>query len=103
VLNRARMRDEVAKRTGYRPDVVAHLLDVLEGVVRDELMQQGEVVFRGLFRITPGIRTYAGKPATKHVSLLEEQRTPVSIRRIVLAIRPVRSLRRKLSEVPLPG
>ena len=103
MLTHAKMRDRIAKQTGYRPDVVAHVLDALGAVVRDELVQQGEVVFRGLFRVIPGVRTYAGKPTVKRVSLLEEERVPVNIRRIVLTIRPVRSLRQRLSGVPLPG
>ena len=98
MLTHAKMRDRIAKQTGYRPDVVAHVLDALGAVVRE-----GEVVFRGLFRVIPGVRTYAGKPTVKRVSLLEEERVPVNIRRIVLTIRPVRSLRQRLSGVPLPG
>ena len=92
MLTRAKMRDEVARRTGYRPDVVAHVLDRLDEVVREELLQQGEVVFRGLFRIVPGRRAFPRKVGE----------VATGAPRITLVIRPVREFRKKLSTVLLP-
>lgn len=93
MLTRARLRDVVAKRTGLSKSVVAHVLDSVEDVVREELVQQGEVVFRGLFRITPVQRVYASFQRTK-------DGLPVSkVPRIILTIRPTRSLRKKLTAV----
>lgn len=89
MLTYARMRDEVARRTGYRPDVVAHVLDKLEEVVRAELLQQGEVVFRGLFRITPGRRMFYSAYWS----------TGARVERIVLSVKPVRAFRSALSRV----
>jgi hypothetical protein len=86
------MRDEVARRTGYQPDVVAHVLDRLEEVVREELLQQGEVVFRGLFRIVPGRRAFPRFPGS----------SSDKIERITLTLRPVREFRKKLSAVLPP-
>jgi hypothetical protein len=99
MLTHAGMRDKIAEQTGYRPDVVAHILDALGVVVRDELVQQGEVVFRGLFRIVPTRRSYVSRP-WKRVDGNTQDRV---VSRIILGVRPVRSLRRQLSGVPLPG
>jgi len=93
VLTRARLRDAVAKRTGLPRSVVAQVLDAVEVLVREELVQQGTVVFQGLFRITPTQREYASFQRTK-------DGLPVSkVPRIILTIRPTRSLRKKLTAV----
>jgi len=104
MLTRAKMRDAIAKRTGYHPGVVAHVLDELEQLVEGELLQQGEVVFRGLFRVVPSVRTYRRAVKKKGPGLLDPQETSYApVPRIILSIRPVRSLRRKLTDVLRSG
>lgn len=91
MLTHARLRDAVAARTGVPRSVVAHVLDTTYVVVREELLRQGEVTFRGLFRVVPSTRVY--RP-------LGGKLPPV--RRIFLTLRPVRTLRQALSAVQLP-
>jgi len=95
VLTRARLRDAIAKRTGVPQPAVAQVLDALEDLVREELLQQGEVVFRGLFRVTPVRRTYVSNPR-------EVGAEPRNVHRIILTIRPTVSLRKKLTAVLAP-
>ncbi len=92
MLTRAKMRDGLAERTGLKPAVIAHVLDKLEDMIREELTQQGEVMFRGLFRVVPVRRTYVSQPWSGDAE-------PHNIHRIILTIRPVRSLRKSLSQV----
>ena len=89
MLTHARMRDVIAQRTGYPPDVVAHVLDQLEATVLEELLQQGEVIFRGLFRVVPRKQSFPNHP----------QAATGRVERITLAVRPTRALRKKLSAV----
>lgn len=83
-LTRARLRDRIAKRTGYPKKVVAHVLDAMLDEITAELMAQGEVHFRGLFRLETKIR---------EVSLPDKKR----LKRVVLGVKPVRSFRQKLN------
>lgn len=102
MLTRARMRDTIAKRTGLRAPVVAQVLDTLEDLVREELLQQGEVVFQGLFRVVPGRRLYRAKPWNQGSEVEAGLQGPRMIPRIILTVRPVSSLRKKLSAVLAP-
>lgn len=97
MLTRARLRDEIVRRTGYRRDVIAHVLDEMEKVVRDELVQQGEVMLRGLFRVVPVRRPYARRVKDPLAVSAHER----YVDRLVLTIRPVRALRKALSAVVL--
>lgn len=103
MLTRAKLRDGIARRTGYRRDVVAHVLDVLEDMVREELVQQGEVAFRGLFRVVPVQRSYRRIVKKAGRGLLDPPLEHAPLRRIILTIRPMRSLRKKLTDVLQPG
>jgi hypothetical protein len=103
MLTHTRMRDEVAARTGYTKDVVAHVLDELGVLIEEEFLQQGEVILRGLFRVIPTIRTYRRDTVVGNPLHGEDAVQRAEVRRIILTIRPVRSLRKKLSGVPLPG
>lgn len=99
MLTRAKLRDGIAARTGYKKDIVAHVLDVLGEMVEEEILQQGAVALRGLFRIVPVARAYRAKPwnqGEEREAGLQGQRT---VRRIILTIRPMRTLRRKLTGV----
>ena len=101
MLTRARLRDSVARRTGLPRSVVAQVLDAVEDLVREELVQQGEVAFRGLFRIVPVRRLYRRvKPGqTARLPAGEDDLRYEDIARIILTIRPMRSLRKKLTAV----
>lgn len=90
MLTRARLRDKIVERTGYRQDVVAHILDVMEELMRAELVAQGEIMLRGLFRVTTVQRGYRPRKGS----------AGPAPRRIVLLIKPTRILRRKLNQVP---
>ena len=103
MLTHAKLRDGIAARTGYKKDVVAHVLDVLGEMVEEEILQQGEVVLQGLFRVVPVSRAYRAKPwnqGTETEAGLQGQRM---VRRIILTIRPMRTLRKKLTGVLPPG
>ena len=89
-LTTASLRDRIAKSTGLPKHLVAHVLDALIDEMRSELMGQGELHIRGLFRI------YTSQ---KDVVLsADNSRT----RRVLLQVRPVRSFRRALNTI-LPG
>ncbi len=103
MLTRARLRDAISARTGYRKDIVAHVLDVFEDVVRDELLQQGEVALRGLFRIVPVQRAYRRVVRKAGRGLLDPPLEHAPLRRIILTIRPVRAFRKQLTDVLPPG
>ncbi len=92
MLTRARMRDRIAERTELKAPIVAQVLDALEDLIREELTQQGSVVFRGLFRIVPIRRKFAARIGDK------EQR----VERIVLVVKTSTSLRDRLSSVLSP-
>ena len=102
MLTHARLRDEIAARTGYKPGVVAHVLVTAQVVIREELLQQGEVVLKGLFRVVPIVRQYNAR-RWRRDSLAQVDAPPPPVRRIVLTIKPVRALRLRLSAVPLSG
>lgn len=93
MLTRARMRDRIAKRTGLPSSVVAQVLDSLEDLVREELLQQGEVVFRDLFRIVSVRQRFPAQVPGDPVAQVE---------RLKLSIRPVTSMKKKLSAVLAP-
>ena len=97
MLTRAKLRDEIVRKTKYRPDVVAHVLDVFEELVRAELLQQGEVSLRGLFRVVPVRRLFYRQPRTKPST--EKPAKQETVERIVLTIRPMRALRDQLTAV----
>ena len=105
MLTRTRLRDGIVERTGLRQSVVALALDTMEEMIREELLQQGEVVFRGLFRVTPVRRVYKAsrRVQERQSELLHGTSGPVTVSRIILTLRPVRTLRRKLSAVLRPS
>lgn len=88
-LTRAKLRDRISDSTGLPRSVVAQVLDALEHEARLELLAQGEVHFRGLFRVRAVRKTIKtpGKEAAEG---------------IVLYVRPVRAFKRALRAV-LPG
>lgn len=88
-LTRARLRDRIAKETGYPPGVVAHVLDTLIDEMRAELLGQGEIYFRGLLRISVGLRetTFPGKK--KRIQTM-------------LNVKPVRPFRQRMNELSYP-
>lgn len=94
MLTHARMRDLIAKSSGLPGHVVAHVLDEQEKLIQRELEQQGEVVFRGLFRIVPSRRMYRRRTELGPVV--------TTIEKIILTVRPLRDLRLRLNAVLAP-
>lgn len=94
MLTHARMRDLIAKSSGLPSHVVAYVLDEQEKLIQRELEQQGEVVFRGLFRVVPSRRTYRRRTELGPVV--------TTIEKIILTVRPLRDLRLRLNAVLTP-
>lgn len=78
----------IAKKTGYPVSVIRHILDAQTDIMRAQLIQQGEVVFSGLFRLTSVLRT---------VEVIDKKKVRVKVRRILLQVKPVKSFRQELS------
>ena len=88
-LTTAGLRDRIAKRTGVPPKVVALVLDTLIDEVHRELMGQGEVHLRGLFRV-----------ATRQKTVVTPDKN--RFERVLLSIKPVRSFRDRLNTLTPP-
>ena len=87
-LDYAKLRDQVASRTGIPRTVVAHVLDATLASIEAELMQQGELHLRGLFRVTTSTKRVASW-GVKCAGPL----------RVILNVRPVRAFRVRLNSL----
>ena len=85
-LTYATLRDRIARRTGMPRSVVAHVLDGLIREMSDELLGQGEIYLRGLFRLS----------SVKREFVMPGKRT---MSRLSLRVRPVRTFRQRLNRV----
>jgi nucleoid DNA-binding protein len=84
----ARMVKELARRTGYSDAAIGHILEQQLEVMKAAIIQEEDILFRGLFRIIPSERNY---------SVQEPGGGRKAVTRTALTVRPVRSFRKELN------
>lgn len=97
------MAKHISKKTGYDEKVVRYILDELLTLIKSSLVQQGEVYFPGVMRVTSEMREMKIPIGEAETILLGDAEPTIRYRmkpmtKLILKVRPVRSFRKELNK-----